>query len=709
MKSPPFPKKAENVMELFGDVRVDHYYWLRDDSRSDPEILSHLEAENAYTESVMAGTKQFEEQLFAEIRGRIKEDDISVPKRKGPYYYYTRTLEDKEYVQHCRRYIPNHETPPTVHDVMPTGPNDPPEEVLLDENVKAQGHEYYAIDDFKVSPNHKLAAYAEDTKGDEIDTLYIIDLETQALVEEPLTDVTSFFEWAGNSFLVYVTMDELHRAYKVWLHKLGTDQSSDSCLYHEKDDKFCLTLQASESEKYLFITSDSRNTRFTLYIDVSAPEDGAKVLAPRVDGTDISVSHRGNHFFIQRRTDELFNSELLACPVNDISATTVLIPHRKSIKIWDVQIFADHLAVYERENGLPTIMVYRLPAVDEPLTSLKGGQRVEFIDPVYCVDGEESQFSSSILRFRYSSLRTPCSIYDYDMNTGTSALKWIETVLGGFDSSNYVTERQWATASDGTKIPISVVYRKDIVKLDGSHPLLLYGYGSYEMAEDPTFKSSRISLLDRGFIYAMAHVRGGGEMGRQWYEDGKLLKKKNTFTDFIDCAEYLIEQKYCSKEKLCIEGRSAGGLLIGSVLNMRPDLFKAAVAGVPFVDVLTTMLDPSIPLTTEEWEEWGDPREEEYYHYIKSYSPVDNVKPQNYPNILVTTGLHDPRVMYSEPAKFVAKLRDMKTDDNLLLLKCDLCAGHSSKSGRFERLQEDAFKYTFLMKVLNMIPDLGSS
>ncbi|KAJ9190630.1 hypothetical protein P3X46_001812 [Hevea brasiliensis] len=708
MKLPPIAKKVEYVMELFGDIRVDHHYWLRDDSRSNSEIHSHLKKENAYTDSFMCGTKQFEQQLFAEIRGRIKEDDFSAPRRKGPYYYYTRTLEGKEYVQHCRRYISNNEVPPSVHDVMPTGPNDPPEYVILDENVKAQGHEYYSIGVFKVSPNHKLVAYSEDTKGDEIYTVYVIDVETQAPVGKPLTGATSSLEWAGNDFLVYGTMDDIHRADKVWLHKLGTDQSSDSCLYHEKDDKFCVELQASESEKYLFIISDSRNTRFVSYVDVSMPQDGAKVLTPRIDGIDTSVSHRGNHFFIRRRTDELFNSELLACPVDDISATTVLIPNRESIKIWDVQLFADHLAVYERENGLPKITAYHLPAVDEPLKSLKGGRVVDFIDPVYCVDSEESEFSSSILRFSYSSLRTPCSVYEYDMNTGISVLKKIDTVLGGFDLSNYVTERKWATASDGMQIPLSIVYRNDLVKLDGSHPLLLHGYGSYEMSIDPTFKAPRLSLLDRGFIFAIAHVRGGGEMGRQWYENGKLLKKKNTFSDFIACAEYLIEQKYCSKEKLCIEGRSAGGLLIGAVLNMRPDLFKAAVAGVPFLDVLTTMLDPSIPLTTEEWEEWGDPREEEFYFYIKSYSPVDNVKRQNYPNILVTTGLHDPRVMYSEPAKFVAKLRDMKTDDNVVLFKCDLCAGHSSKSGRFERLREDAFTYTFLMKVLNMIPDLGA-
>ncbi|KAL5763571.1 hypothetical protein ACOSP7_019835 [Xanthoceras sorbifolium] len=680
-------------MELFGDVRVDNYYWLRDDSRPDPEILSYLKLENIYTDSVMSG--------------RVKEDDISAPLRRGQYYYYKRYLQGKEYVQYCRRLVPTSESPPSVHDTMPTGLDAPPEHVILDENVKARDHSFYSIGAFEVSPNNKLVAYAEDTKGDEIYTVYVIDAETGAPVGKPLVGLTSYLAWAGDEALVYVTMDEILRPDRVWLHKLGADQSSDTCLYHEKDDMFSLDLEASESKKFLFVASESKITRFVFYLDVSKPEE-LRVLTPRVVGVDTSVSHRGNHFFVRRRTDEFFNSELLACPVDNTTETTVLIPHRESVKIQDVQLFMDHLVVYERANGLPKITTYRLPAVGEPLKSLQSGQSVDFIDPVYSADPSEAQFSSSILRFHYSSMRTPPSVYDYDMNTGISVLKKIETVLGGFDTSNYVTERKWATASDGTQIPISIVYQKNLVKLDGSDPLLLYGYGSYEICIDPSFKASRLSLLDRGFIYAIAHIRGGGEMGRQWYENGKLLQKKNTFTDFIASAEYLIENKYCSKGKLCIDGRSAGGLLIGAVLNMRPDLFKAAIAGVPFVDVVTTMLDPTIPLTTSEWEEWGDPRKEEFYFYMKSYSPVDNVKAQYYPNILVTAGLNDPRVMYSEPAKFVAKLRDLKIDDNILLFKCELGAGHFSNSGRFEKLQEDAFIYTFILKALNMIPASGS-
>ncbi|TMX03646.1 hypothetical protein EJD97_015028 [Solanum chilense] len=702
--SPPTPKKVRHEMELFGDVRVDNYYWLRDDSRSNPELLSYLHQENAYTDSIMSGTKQLEDHIYTEIRGRIKEDDISAPMRRGSYFYYTRNLEGKEYVQHCRCYVPTSGVPTSVYDTMPTGPDAPSEHIILDENVKALEHTYYSIGAFKVSPNNKLVAYAEDTKGDEIYTVYIIDAESGMLVGKPLVgSITSYLEWAGDEALVYVTMDDILRPDKVWLHKLGTDQLDNSCLYHENDETFSLDLQASESKKYLFIASESKITRFVFYLDTSKPENGLVVLTARVTGIDTSASHRGNHFFIKRRSDECFNSELLACPVENISATTVLLPHRPSIKLQDIQLFTNHLAVHERENGLPRISVYRLPSVGEPLERLQGGFAVDFIDPVYSVDPLESEFESGVLRFSYSSMRTPPSVYDYDMDTGISVLKKIETVLGGFDASNYVTERQWATASDGTQIPISIIYQKNLVKLDSSDPLLLYGYGSYEICIDPTFKASRFSLLDRGFIYAIAHIRGGGEMGRQWYENGKLLKKKNTFTDFIACAEYLIDKKYCSKEKLCINGRSAGGLLIGAVINMRPNLFKAAVAGVPFVDVVTTMLDPTIPLTTSEWEEWGDPRQEEFYFYMKSYSPVDNVKAQNYPDILVTAGLNDPRVMYSEPAKFVAKLREMKTNDNLLLFKCEMGAGHFSKSGRFEKLQEDAFTYTFILKALNML------
>ncbi|KAG0458622.1 hypothetical protein HPP92_021750 [Vanilla planifolia] len=518
MAAPPVAKKVRHEMEMFGDVRTDDYYWLRDDSRSDPEILSYLKEENDYTSQAMSGHKQLEDHIYIEMRGRIKEDDISTPIRRG------------------------------------------------------------------ASPNNKLIAYAEDTKGNEIYSIYVIDADKEN--------------------------------YHMDLGKLHVNDS----------------------------------------------------LRNKIDSLDYAV---------------------------------VIVPFI-NVKIQDFQLYSEYVAVYEREDGLPKLTIYSLPPIGEAIGLLQKGQVVDFLDPAYSVDPMESEFFSSILRYSYSSMKTPPSVYDHDMKLGISVLKKRQEVLGGFEESDYMTERKWAIASDGTKVPVSILYKMNNVKLDGSDPLLLYGYGSYEACVDPSFIASRLSFVDRGFVYAIAHIRGGGEMGRRWYEDGKLLKKKNTFTDFIACAEYLIQNKYCTKEKLCINGRSAGGLLIGAVLNMRPDLFKAAVAGVPFVDVVTTMLDPTIPLTTSEWEEWGDPRIEEYYYYMKSYSPVDNVKAQNYPNILVTAGLNDPRVLYSEPAKYVAKLRATKTDDNLLLFKCELGAGHFSKSGRFEKLQEEAFACAFILKALDL-------
>ncbi|KAK2980350.1 hypothetical protein RJ640_029097 [Escallonia rubra] len=606
---PPVAKKVRHEMEMFGDVRIDDYYWLR-----------RLPLRSR-------GTKSLEDEIYAELRGRIKEDDISAPVRRGPYYYYRLTLEGKEYVQHCRRLVSNDGALASVHDVMQTGPDAPPEQVILDENIKAQDHTYYRIGAFRVSPNNKLIAYAEDTKGDEIYTIFVIDAETRTPVGKPLVGVTSDIEWAGNEALAYSTMDEILRPDKAWLHKLEADQSSDTCLYHEKDDMFSLVLEASESKKYLFVASESKITRFVFYIDISEPGKGLTVLTPRLDGmihqsaiVGIISSYKGEvrSFSIQNYLDAHWTTHLqpqfFFPTVKGITliSNSLIMGSGNIVKIQDIRLFSDHVVAYERENGLPRVTIYRLPAVGEPLESLQDGRTVDFIDPV----------------------------------------------LGGFDSSNYVTERKWATAADGTQIPISVAYRKDLVKLDGSDPLLLYGYGSYE--------------------------------------------------------------------------------------------------GVPFVDVLTTMLDPTIPLTTSEWEEWGDPRKEEYYFYMKSYFPVDNIAAQKYPAILVTAGLNgkstvsdnafhflltaegyflyrtsdeadheekveesaeedvpsgyeedapclsplalavgdlsalrlpftfdsNSRVMYSEPAKFVAKLRDVKTDDNVLLFECELGAGHSSKSGR---------------------------
>ncbi|KAH7293575.1 hypothetical protein KP509_28G031500 [Ceratopteris richardii] len=697
----PVANKVSYKMELFNDIREDRYFWLRDDNRKDPDVLAYLGEENAYTEHVMADSKSLEQDLYKELRGRIQEDDMSVPLRKGPFFYYERTLKDKQYVQHCRRHIVGGAGPGDVKEVMNGGPDAPKEEILLDENKEAEKYGFYSVEAFKVSPDHKLLAYGEDTKGDEVYTLYVVDIHTGQSLGKPLCGLTSYIEWLNNDTLVYVTQDDLHRPFKVWRHKLGTEQSEDVLLYHEKNEEFSLSLLKSESQEYVFVNSNSKITSFVLYLKVEDAPQEFKPLTPCISGTDFTVSHRGGHFFIQKRNDELYNSELLVCSIESVSDTTVLLPHRPSVKLQEIQAFENHLVVFERQNGLLNAVVYALPPVGQMLTELHDGHQIQFPESPYMIESMENNFFSPILRYGYSSLRTPMSVYDYDMDTGESVLKKVEPVLGGFDADNYVTVREWATALDGTRIPISIVYHKHIAKLDGSDPLLLYGYGSYEICIEPEFSSSRLSLIDRGFVYAIAHVRGGGEMGRKWYEDGKLKKKKNTFTDFIACAEHLLDKRYGSQDKLCINGRSAGGLLMGAVLNMRPDLFKVVVAGVPFVDVLTTMLDSSIPLTTAEWEEWGDPRKEDFYFYMKSYSPMDNVKSQHYPNILITAGLNDPRVAYWEPAKFVAKLREHKTDDNVLLLKCEMGAGHFSKSGRFDKLEETALTYAFILKCVS--------
>lgn len=697
----PHAKKVDYKMDLFGDTREDPYYWLRDDNRKDPEVLAYLNEENAYTESVMADTKKLQEELYKEIRGRIQEDDMTVPLRKGPFFYYEKTLEGQQYKQHCRRPIVGGEGPGDVKEIMETTDYVSKEQVLLDENMEAAKYEFYSVGAFKVSPNHKILAYGEDTKGDEIYTVYAVDIDTGKHIGKPLAGVTENVEWIDNETLVYITQDDLHRPFKVWHHKLDAQQSEDILLYHEADEEFYLGLSKSESQEYLFVSSASKITQFVLYLKVDDTSQEFKPLTPHVTGTDFTVSHRGGHFFIQKRNDEVYNSELLVCPVESVSNAAVILPHRPRVKLQEIQAFKDHLVVFERQDGLLNAVVYTLPPVGEALTALPMGHRIHFSEPAYMIESMGSNFFSPILRYGYSSLRTPLSVYDYDMNTSDCVLKKIEPVLGGFHVDNYVTVREWAMALDGTQIPISIVYRKDTVKLDGTDPLLLYGYGSYEVCIEPEFRSNRLALIDRGFVFAVAHIRGGGEMGRKWYEDGKLLKKKNTFTDFIACAEYLLAHNFGAQEKLCIHGRSAGGLLMGAVLNMRPDLFKVAVAGVPFVDVVTTMLDASIPLTTAEWEEWGDPRKEEFYHYMKSYSPIDNVEAKQYPNILVTAGLNDPRVAYWEPAKFVAKLRERKTDNNLLIFKCELGAGHFSKSGRFDKLEEDAFTYAFILKCLS--------
>ncbi|CAM6106101.1 unnamed protein product [Calypogeia fissa] len=701
LKSPLAPRRP-HTSEHFGHVKEDDYYWLRDDNRKDPEVLACLKAENEYTETVMADTKEFQTNLYKEMRARMKEDDISVPLRKGPYFYYRKDLTGKQYPVYCRRAIIGGEGPGTVEETMETAGAEE-EEILLDENAVAAQHEFYMVGSVKVSPDDKFFAVTEDFTGNEIYTIRVVDIETKQDVGSPIIATTESVLWGDNKTLYYVTQDETLRPYKVWRHKVGSEQSEDKLIYHEQDVEHWLEITETDSESYFLVYSGSKVTQFVLFLDKRNPDGDLKPLTGRVDGVDFTAAHRGDDFFIIKRSAEFYNSELLVAPVDNPSATITLLPHRPSVKLQSFRTCADHLILEERENGLVTLTIHKLPSIGEPITSLGDGEKVQFPESAYSVWQANSQYNSPIFRYIYTSLKTPMSIYDYDMNTGKTVLKKVQPVLGDFDRDHYETVRKWATAKDGTLIPISIVYRKDLVKLDGTDPLMLYGYGSYEICIDPEFDSNRLSLLDRGVVFAIAHIRGGGEMGRKWYENGKLLSKRNTFTDFIDSAEYLIDNKFGAKNKICINGRSAGGLLIGAVMTMRPDLFAVAVAEVPFVDVVATMLDATIPLTTAEWEEWGNPAKEEYFKYISSYSPVDNVKAQEYPHTLITGGLHDPRVAYWEPAKFTALLREKKQDNNVLLFKCDMGAGHFSKSGRFDKLEEKAFVYTYILKYLGLL------
>lgn len=701
LAAPQAPKREKQLVE-HNDIRTDSYYWMRDDERKDTDVIAYLDSENAYMRAVLGDTEALQADLYREMRGRIQEADQSAPVRDSGYMYYSRTLEGQQYRVHCRRKLPADAPPPTENDVLDESV---PEEVLLDENAEATKWPFYVVGGFEVSPDGQLLAWAEDTKGGEMYTLRVKDLATgKELLSKPIHNTSGALAWANdNRTLFYVTKDELDRPFKTWRHTLGSDPMDDCCVYHETDDAYYINVGRSRSNRVLYIHAGSAVTSDTRYLDADTPLGDFQVIMPRQQDVEYSVDHRGDHFFISVRDKQRPNSELLVAPMADPQAAKVLVGHREDVKIESAAVFADYLAVFERLQGLQVGWVYQLPAGGAQPTQLHSPHKLAFDEPAYEMGpGSQGDFDSPVLRLVYSSLTTPTSVLDHNMATGGRVTKKVTPVLGGFSRGDYKTERVWATAPGGVQVPVSVVYRKDLAKLDGSDPMLLDGYGSYEICNDPYFSSNRLSLVDRGWVFAIAHVRGGGEMGRRWYEHGKYLLKKNTFTDFIACAEHLIKNKYTSPAQLSISGRSAGGLLMGAVTNMRPELFNAVIMGVPFVDCLTTMLDETIPLTTIEFEEWGNPKEKEYYDYIKSYSPVDNVAAQDYPNILVTAGLHDPRVGYWEPAKLVAKLRASKTDGNLLLFKCEMGAGHFSQSGRFDRLKEVALEYAFLLKTQGM-------
>ncbi|HLF14111.1 MAG TPA: S9 family peptidase, partial [Bacteroidota bacterium] len=657
---------------LHGDIRVDDYAWLR--QKEDPEVIRHLEAENAFTDSLMKPTEELQEIIYKEMVGRIKETDMDVPYPYGGYLYYTRTEEGKQYSINCRK-----KDAPGA-----------PEEVILDRNDLAKGLTYMSVGTFTVSPDQNLLAFSIDTSGYEAYDLLVKDLRTGGMLADRIPDVVSVV-WANDGkTLFYSKRDAARRPYRLFRHELGADPLSDPMILEEKDELYNLFVSRTKSDAYIMAGSASSTTSEFLYLSADRPREELKVLHARETDHELSVDHHGDFFYIMSNKGAK-NFRLVKAPVGDPSPEnwTEVLPHRPDVTLESMEMFRDYIVVAERKNGLQELRVMDLAS--------GGFHSIEFPEPVYSAFfGTNEVFDSKVLRFSYQSFVTPPSVYDYAMDTkGRTLMKQTE-VLGGYDPALYASERIIAKAPDGASVPISIVYKKGVVK-DGRSPLHLYGYGSYGAAIPVSFSSSRLSLLDRGFVYALAHIRGGGDMGRDWKDDGRMLKKKNTFTDFIACAEHLIAEKYTSAEKLTIEGGSAGGLLIGAVVNMRPDLFKAALALVPFVDVMNTMLDPSLPLTVGEYLEWGNPNEKASYDYMKSYCPYTNVAKQNYPNILVRVGLNDPRVGYWEGTKWAARLRDMKTGANRVLMKINMGAGHGGASGRYSRLRETAFNYAYIL------------
>ena len=671
MLQPPVTEKKPKITEINGDRLVDNYFWLRE--KSNPAVISHLEAENAYTEATMKPTGPLQAKLYNEILSHIKQTDENVPYRWGDYFYYTRTKEGLQYPIFCRK-----------HQTLAA-----PEQIILDVNELAKGQKFMSVGSFAPSDEGDLLAYSTDNTGYRQYTLQIKNLRTGELFPEKIERVDDLAWATDNKTLFYVTEDAVtKRNDKMFRHVLGTDKYE--LIYEEKDELFDIGVGRSRDKAIIQLEAASKTSTESRYIPANDPNAEWKVIVPRQPDHEYDVAHRGNFFYI-RTNKGAKNFRVVSAPVSDPSEKNwkEFVAHRPAVKIEGVDMFADHAVLAEWENGLQQIEI-----VDFKTNKR---HRVEFPEPVYSTGvGPNREFNTTVLRYGYQSLVTPFSVFDYDMNTRKATLMKQTEVPGGFDRANYKSERVFATASDGTKIPMSVVYRRN-VKLDGSAPMLLYGYGSYGISIPPNFSASRLALLDRGVVYVIAHIRGGGELGEPWRDAGRMMNKINTFTDFIACAEHLTKQKYTSRDRLVIQGGSAGGMLMGAVTNMRPDLFKAVVAQVPFVDVLNTMLDASLPLTTSEYIEWGNPNEKPAYDYMKKYSPYDNVHKANYPAMLVKVSLNDSQVPYWEGSKLVAKLRDYKTDHNPLLLKVNMGAGHGGASGRYDAYHETAFDYAFML------------
>lgn len=673
LPAPPVAKKAPKTTEINGRTMVDNYYWLRD--KKNPEVKAYLEAENAYTDAVMKPTEGLQKKLYDEMLSRIKETDIEVPYKEGDYFYYSRTEAGKQYQIHCRK----------------KGGMDAPEEVVLDVNEMAKGQKFMSLGAYNVSDDGNLLAYTTDNTGFRQYSLAVKDLRTGKLLPDHAERVGSVV-WANDNKTIFYTVedDTTKRQYQVYRHTAGTS-GSDKLAYEEKDEKFDVYAAKTRSKAYIVLFSASHTTSEARYLPAGEPAAEWKVMQPRKQGVEYYPDHNGNFFYI-RVNDTGRNFRLVKAPVTDPRSQNwqEVVPHRANVMLEDTDFFKNYYVLSERENGLPQIRV----------TDLRSGEsrRIEFPEPAYASYGYTNrEYDTSKFRYGYQSFITPRSVFEYDMASGKSTLLKQKEVPGGYDRTRYQVEQIYATASDGVKIPISVVYLKG-AKLDGKGPLYLTGYGSYGYSIDIGFNSDLFSMVDRGVVAAVAHIRGGGEMGKAWHDDGRMMHKKNTFTDFVASAEYLVAQGYGSKDRLAIEGRSAGGLLMGAVLNMRPDLFHAALVGVPFVDVMNTMLDETLPLTVGEFEEWGNPKEKPAFDYMMTYSPYDNIEAKKYPNMLVRTSFNDSQVMYWEPAKYVAKMRAIRTDHNIMILKTNMDpAGHGGASGRYDRLHEKAFDYAYFL------------
>ncbi len=681
----PIAEKKAHERTIHGDTVVDNYYWMIDYFKKGPDstkVIDYLNAENAYLDTVMAGTKDFQDKLFEEMKARIKEKDESVPYFKNGYYYYTRTEEGKQYYKYCRK----------------KGSLTAEEEILLDVDKMAEGHPYFSATGFSVSPDNKLLAFGIDTVSRREYIIHIKNLETGAVYEEEIKGTTGGVAWANdNKTFFYTSKNPVTLlTEKIKRHELGTDVAGDKVVYEELDKSNYIGVGRAKSGKFIYIYSGATTSSETRFIDADRPMDAFKVFQARMKDVLYDVTALEDRFLIVTNKDAL-NFKLMECPLDrtDIANWKEVIPHRQDVLLEGVDEFKDFLVVSERKNGLTQLNIRNLKSGD--------AHYLDFGEAAYTAYTQANmEYNTDVVRYGYTSLTTPPSTFDYHMDDKKKTLLKQQEVLGGYEPKDYVTERLYATAEDGVQIPISLVYKKGFEK-NGKAPLLLYGYGSYGASMDPTFSNTRLSLLNRGFVFAIAHIRGGQEMGRQWYEDGKMMKKKNTFTDFITCGKYLIEKQYTSKEHLYAQGGSAGGLLMGAVMNMAPDLWKGIIAQVPFVDVVNTMLDETIPLTTNEFDEWGNPKNKDAYFYMKSYSPYENIEAKAYPNVLVTTGLHDSQVQYFEPAKWVAKLRATKTDKNILLLKTDMDFGHGGASGRFDYLKDIALNYAFLFALEGIV------